>query len=251
MKAIIVEDELNVREGFMKLIQSFCPEVDVIATAESVESGIEVIRKHTFDVLFLDINLPDGSGFDLIYRLQKRDFKTVFVTAYDHYALDAFKISAVDYLLKPVSPDLLIKALDKININDHNIEQETKLNVLQDRIADQYKQSEKIILSDSEKFEVVDIQHIIYCEANSSYTIFHFQDGSRFITSTNLKEYERILSPYGFTRSHHSILVNLQHVKSLNKADGGSLILSNDLHVALSKRKKSQVIDSMKSYFVN
>ncbi len=251
MKAIIIEDEVNVREGFIKLIRTFCPEVDILATADGVESGLEILAKYRPDMLFLDINLPDGSGFDLIYRIQDRSFHTIFVTAYDHYALDAFKVSAVDYLLKPVSPDLLIKAVQKAGKKENEIENHMRFDVLKDRIKNTYEQSEKLILSDTERMELVHIHDIIYCEAKSSYTIFHLGGSRKFMASTNLKEYERILKPYGFIRSHHSILVNVQHIKSIQKTEGGSIILSNGNQVALSKRKKTQVFEAMKSYFIS
>ena len=250
MKAIVIEDELNVREGFIKLMNTFCPEINVVGTADSVESGIEVINSSDFDTLFLDINLPDGSGFDLLYRLEKRDFHVIFVTAYDHYAIDAFKISAVDYLLKPVSPDMLKNAISKIEVNN-DITEEERLSILGEKLEKRFSQDEKIILKDADSMQLVVISDIIYCEAEGSYSTFYLTSDRKIVTSLNLKEYERILKPYGFIRSHHSYLINLYQVVSLQKADGGSVMMSSQKSLPLSSRKKSNVVEAMKLRFVN
>lgn len=248
MKAIIIEDEINVRSGFIKMLNVFCPEVEVVAFAEDVESGISIINEHEFDVLFLDINLPDGSGFDLIYRIKEIDFHIIFVTAYDQYALDAFKVSASDYLMKPVSPDELQKAITKV-INDENFSSES-LEVLEDRIKEDYKQSEKIILKDKDTIKIVIVKDIIYCEAEGSYTCFHLVSGEKILTSMNLKEYDRILEPYGFIRTHHSYLINIDHVMSINKADS-TMDLTNGLKVPLATRKKNQVLEVLEKKFIS
>ena len=249
MRAIIVEDELNVREGFVKLINVFCPEVNVIGVAESVETALELIGKSEFEILFLDINLPDGSGFHLIHRLENRNFHIIFVTAYDQYAIDAFKISAVDYLLKPVSPDLLKKAIGKLK-NIPVKEEDSRFLVLNDRVEETYRSNEKIILKDGESMQLVVIEDIIYCNAEGSYTTFYLKNNRKIITSLNLKEYERMLSPYGFIRSHHSYLINLYHVSSVQKSDGGYIIMSDDSNLPLSIRKKAAVVEALKSKFV-
>lgn len=249
MRAIIVEDELNVREGFVKLINVFCPEVNVIGVAGSVETALELIDKSEFEVLFLDINLPDGSGFHLIHRLENRNFHIIFVTAYDQYAIDAFKISAVDYLLKPVSPALLKNALQKLKAIPADAEDE-RLEVLNERLDRTFKSSEKIILKDGESMQLVVIDDIIYCNAEGSYTTFYLKRDKQIITSLNLKEYERMLSPYGFIRNHHSYLINLNHIVSVQKSDGGYIIMSDNSNLPLSIRKKSAVVEALKSKFV-
>lgn len=248
MKAVIIEDELNVREGFVKLINTFCPEIDIVGKAETVEEGIRLISKTKFEILFLDINLPDGSGFDLLYRLSRREFQVIFVTAYDQYAIDAFKISAVDYLLKPVSPDLLKKAILKVN---HPIDQEGRLTILGEKLSKEFNQNEKIILKDSESMQIVEISDIICCEAEGSYTTFFLNEGRTIVTSLNLKEYERILVPYGFIRNHHSYLINLQKVQSLQRSDGGTIIMMDGKKLPLSTRKKAAVVEALKDRFVN
>ena len=251
MKAIIIEDEKNVREGFVKLLNTFCPEIEVVNVAGDVESGIDIVMQSNFDILFLDINLPDGSGFDLLHRLKKRDFNTIFVTAYDQYAIDAFKISAVDYLLKPVSPDLLKKAIIKVKEQAQKTTTDDIIDVTRQRMHRNFSQTEKIILRGADNMQIVVIMDVIYCAAEGSYTKFYLQDNREIMVSMNLKEYEHLLEPYGFARCHHSFLINLYHVTSLQKADGGTVIMTGGISLPLSTRKKSNIVEALKERFVN
>ncbi len=251
MRAIIIEDELNVREGFIKLLKAFCPEISVVGIADTVESGLQIIKESDFDLLFLDINLPDGSGFDLIHRLSEREFHLIFVTAYNQYALDAFKISAVDYLLKPVSPDLLINAIKKVQ-SYHSIQDtDQQLETLKEKTLTRPSQESKIILKDLESMHLIQIKDIMYCIADGSYTCFYLTDGRTITTSLNLRQYDDTLRPYQFIRPHHSYLVNIHHVKSLKKSEGSALIMSNHAQLPVSFRKKSQIIETMKKAFIS
>jgi len=179
MRAIIIEDEINVRAGFIKMLNKFCPEVQVVAEADGVEKGFEIIRAHDFDVLFLDINLPDGTGFDLLKRFDDIPFDVIFVTAYDQYALDAFKISASDYLMKPVSPIDLKSSIEQIAQN--NTHRALTQQVLKERLSTNFQQEEKIIIRNSESLEIVEVSHINYCQADGSYTSIHLQDKTKLI----------------------------------------------------------------------
>ena len=172
MKVLVIEDEINVRKGFVKMLNAFCKDVEVVGVADSVESGLQLIQSTTFDVLFLDINLPDGSGFDLMYRLPKIHFKLIFVTAYDKYAVDAFKLSAVDYLLKPVAPDLLQKAVDKARISIQSNDRLVSIDTLRSNQSEKDKSKRKIILKDQDSLHLILIEEIIYCFAEGSYTNF-------------------------------------------------------------------------------
>lgn len=248
MKAIIIEDEHNVREGFIKMLNRFCPEVNIIGSAGSVETGLELVQECEFDVLFLDINLPDGSGFDLLYQLSDRNFNVIFVTAYNQYAIDAFKVSASDYLMKPVSPDELKKALLNIRTQTRFIPKE-QTEIIKHRIEKKFNQSEKIILKDADRVQIVEINDIIFCEANGSYTLFFKTDGEKILTSIILKEYERILAPYGFQRCHKSYLVNLEHIISIEKSES-VLLLSHNQSVPLSVRKRNELLNVINNRFI-
>lgn len=250
MKAVVIEDEINVREGFIKMLNAFCPEVTVVATAENVEKGIELVNRQTFDLLFLDINLPDGSGFDLMHRVQNRDFKLIFVTAYDKYAIDAFKLSAVDYLLKPVSPDLLNKAIQKVKDVTQKAVNQAQLEVLNTNLLRQVDQTNKIVLRDQDSLHLIQVKDIVYCRAEGSYTTFVLTNGTKIMTSLNLKEYENLLLPYNFVRSHHSYLINLNQVVEVKKNDGGSLIMTDKSQLPISARKRAMILEEIKRVFI-
>ena len=250
MRAILIEDESNVRRGFVKLLHSFCPQVEVIGEAETLEAGLNLINTCEFDILFLDINLPDGSGFDLIYQTPVRNFHTIFVTAYDQYALDAFKVGAIDYLLKPVAPDELCKAVHRVENSKKVYPGADNINSAKSYMEENRDPSEKIILRDAESIYVVAFSEILYCNAEGAYTKFNFTDRDSIITSLNLKEYERLLEPYGFIRCHNSYLTNIAHITEVKKTDGGAVIMSNGKSLPLSFRKKPIVVKSLKDRYL-
>lgn len=250
MKAIVIEDEINVRRAFMKALDAFCPEVQLLSYAGSVADGVEMVDNSKFDILFLDINLPDGSGFDLLSQVENKDYAIIFVTAYDEHAIKAFKLSAVDYLLKPVSPDFLISAVEKAK-KLRDLDDKSNIEIAQGHMKANFEQSNKLILKDQESLYIKQIKDILYCQAEGSYTRFKFVDGSIILTSTNLKEYEQLLSPFKFTRNHHSFLCNLYHVVEIKKVDGGSIVMSDGSVLPISARKKAGIMDQMKALFIN
>lgn len=252
VRAIVIEDEINVRQGFVKMLGVFCPSVQVVGTAATIEEGLSVIASTTFELLFLDINLPDGSGFDLVHRLPRRNFAIVFVTAYDQYAVDAFKVSAIDYLLKPVTPDLLVQAVNKVSRQlAHTTPSLQHLEILEDRLRKNYEQSAKIILKDAQSLHLIVVEDILSLQADGSYTHFLLRDGRRITTSLNLKEYSGLLQPYGFVRPHHSYLVNVHHISQFSKQDGGLLIISDGSQIPVSTRKKAQLLEELNNHFIN
>lgn len=251
MKAIIIEDEINVLEAFVKMLNTFLPQVEIMATANSISDGIEIIEANHFDILFLDINLPDGSGLDLIRKLDNIDFNVIFVTAYDQYAIDAFKLSAVDYLLKPVNPELLIQAVQKVagrsspNLNNqqnqivHNLYSENK------------NQDQKIIIADKDAYRIIPLSDIVYCKADGAYTEFHLRSKKKIISSHNLKEYERLLDPFQFFRCHHSFLINLHEVEEVKKQDGFSIKLKSGHLIPVSTRRKKSLLEALNSLYLS
>lgn len=247
MRAIIIEDEVNVRSGFVKMLNRFCPEVIIVAEADSVEKGYKVIHDNEFDILFLDINLPDGTGFDLLKRFDELSFDVIFVTAYDQFAIDAFKISASDYLMKPVSPKELKKSIDQLaqNKTQRGLTQQ----VLKERLNTSYKQEDKIIIRNAESLELVLVSDINYCQADGSYTSIHLINKTKLIASLHLKEYERLLQPYGFERAHHSYLVNLNHIHSINKVES-YLNMKDNVQIPISQRKKNALVLSLEKRFL-
>jgi len=252
LKAILIEDEYNVRQGFLKLLDRYCNDVEVIGQAESVEDGLSLINKSDIDILFLDINLPDGTGFDLINQVEEVNFHIIFVTAYNQYAVDAFKLSAVDYLLKPISPDLLIKAIEKVKKIDpiRSNPQKSQISNLQTFMSKPNNPDNKIIVRYQGGLQLLPIKDIVYCCAEGSYTFFKLADGTKYLASVYLKEYGKLLEPYDFARCHHSYLINLRQVKEIKKSDGGSCVMNDGTSVPISSRKRNFIIEKLGKLFI-
>jgi len=241
MRAIIVDDEAKSRNTLKSSLEKYTPDIEVVADAASVVEALKKIKEFQPDLLFLDVQLPDGSGFDILELLPNLSFKIIFVSAYDKYAIDAFKFSAIDYLLKPVEPDLLIKAVEKSSREDKLESLEGKLNVL----LGNRKRIEKIALPSTNGLELVKVKNILYCQADSNYTIFHLQNNQQVMVSRSLKEYDEILTPQGFYRIHQSYLIKLSFVKKYIKGEGGSVILENGKELDVSRRRKEGFIQAI------
>ncbi|MCF8357933.1 MAG: LytTR family DNA-binding domain-containing protein [Prolixibacteraceae bacterium] len=244
IKAIIIDDEQNGRENLRGAIEKFCPEIEVMAEAGSAISGIEAIQEHNPDLVFLDIEMPGGNGFKVLEFFDRPKFGVIFVTAYDQYAIQAIRFSAIDYLLKPLNVIDLKNAVDRFI---HRQKEQTEL------LLSQFKQNnsrqtanKKIALPTTDKIEFHEIKTILRCEGEINYTNFHFTNGSKLLISKTLAEFEEILEPYGFVRTHKTHMVNLQHVKTFNKADGCSLTLTNGTSVPVSRRRKMYVLEKLK-----
>ncbi|MBZ0242624.1 MAG: LytTR family DNA-binding domain-containing protein [Bacteroidales bacterium] len=241
MRAIIVDDEAKSRNTLIASINNHTPQIEIVADATSVVEALKKIKEHQPDILFLDVQLPDGSGFDILELLPNLSFKIIFVSAYDKYAIEAFKFSAIDYLLKPVEPELLIKAVDRLSKESKLESLEGKLNVL----LSNRNQVKKIALPSTNGLELVKVKDIIYCQADVNYTIFHLADNKQILVSKPLKEYDEILSPQGFYRIHQSYLIKLGYVKKYVKGEGGTVILENGKELDVSRRRKEGFIQAI------
>jgi two-component system LytT family response regulator len=244
LRTILIDDEESVRRTLEKLVKRYCPNVKLIAEAFSVASGMDAIRKHNPDLILLDIKMDDGTGFDLLEQLEPVDFKVIFITAYDQYAIKAIKFSALDYLLKPVDPDELVSAVtkaEKILLHEMN----RQLSTLAENIRSENNANRKIILKTFDSIHLVKLHEINYCESDDNYTKFHLLDGSTILVSNTLKEYDEMLSEYGFFRSHKSYLINLLHIGRFEKAEGGSIVLANNIKLPVASRKKEQLLDML------
>jgi two-component system LytT family response regulator len=243
IKAIIVDDELNNREKLLNLLLKNCPTIKVVGEANGVRSGISKIREKNPDLIFLDIRMGDGTGFDLLKRFDTIDFKVIFVTAFEEFALKAFRFSAIDYLLKPVDPLELKDAVEKVS-QQLTHEHQQRLNNLASSI--QSGRLNKIALKDAENIHLVNIDDIIHCLADGNYIRFVLSNQSDILISKNLKEFEELLAGSGFLRVHKSHLINLPHAKRFEKANGGFVVMSNDDRVPVASRKKEQLLDIFK-----
>ncbi len=242
LRTIIIDDEVLMRQTLVKLVREYCPKVKLVARAGSVKTGVEAVKKHHPDLILLDIKMDDGTGFDLLRQLEPIDFKIIFITAYDEYAIKAIKFSALDYLLKPVEPEDLVNAVnkaEKLVLKELN----SQLSVLENHMQSGNLSSKKIILKTFDHIHLVKIADIIYCESDDCYARFHLMDGNKIMVSNTLKEYDELLSGYGFFRVHKSYLINLLHVLRFEKAEGGSIVLTNENILPVSFRKREQLLE--------
>lgn len=239
LKVIIIDDEESGRSALRNFIAEICRDVTVVAEADGVASGIGQIILQKPDLVFLDVRMQDGTGFDLLEKIPERDFQVVFVTSFDHYAVQAFRFSAVDYLLKPVDPDLLSDAIEKARIAQNRSDISSKLDVLVSNIG----KLEKLAIPSVEGIRFVRIDEIVRCESDDNYTTVFMRNGEKIVVSKTLKDYERLLSDMHFCRVHKQHLVNLKYVEKYVPGDGGYLILEDGSHVDVSRRKKDQLLD--------
>ncbi len=242
MKILLVDNEKEVRELLKDMITAIAPDIFQLEEAEGVMSGIQKINSFKPDILFLDVEMNDGTGFDLLYKIGTPSFQLIFTTAHNKYAVQAFKCSAIDYLLKPVDFNELDKALQKAKTNIFGNSLSKQIEILMQQLSAKDSADKQIVLKDSEASYFVKISDILYCEAEGSYTKFYFATETPIIISKNLSTYEDLLSIYGFVRTHHSYLVNASKIKMYDKTDGGTLILTSGHTVPISHRKKDYVM---------
>lgn len=244
IKTIIIDDEKDAR--FMlrnHLDRNFKNEISIISEANSVETGTEVIRQLKPDLVFLDIQMGDGTGFDLLEQLTEKDFEVVFVTAYNQYALKAFNFSALGYLMKPIKTDELVQTVNTIiqHFNKFRLSAEKRLKVLIENYGDD-KKIKKIVIPSAKGFDVIAIENIIRLEGDRNYTNFITTDKSKISSSKTMAEYEGLLSEYGFFRIHQSTIVNLRYVKGYIKGDGGMAELVNGDQLQISRNRKNEFL---------
>jgi two-component system, LytTR family, response regulator len=237
LRTIIVDDEENIRILLKGILKSHCPGVAVVAEARNVAEAYEAITRLKPDLLLLDVRLGDGTGFGLLEKFEKIDFRIIFVTSYEEYALKALKLSAVDYIVKPVIARELVAAIDKAK-QIIGTEEEKQVRVLVDNSRTHAHQEKKIVLRTADRFHFVMVGDIIRCESDSSYTKFFLEDGSSILISKTLKEFEDVLAGFGFFRPFKSDLINMRHIKAFDKSDGGFIIMSDNSRVPLSDRKR-------------
>jgi two-component system, LytTR family, response regulator len=243
MKAVIVEDEMHSRETLRNLIEEFCLDVEVAGMAGSVKDAVELIRQVKPQVVFLDIELQVGSGFDVLAQVSDLSFDVIFTTAYEHYAIRAIKFSSLDYLLKPIDLEELQQAIAKARTHQNEFSQRQQLDVLLANMAG--KGMKKICLATADRLEFVKVEEIVMCEASGSYTQVYLKDNKKILVSKNLKEYETLLADENFMRVHNSFLINLNEVKQFVKSEGGYILMNNNQQVSVSPKKRDEFFTRM------
>lgn len=241
LKAVIIDDEEMGREMLVHLLTEYCPQVEVVGVCDAIAPGIEMLKASQPDVLFLDIKMPQGTGFDLLDRMAETDFEVIFTTAHADYAIKAFKVDAIDYLLKPIDPEELKAAVGKVEKLAKTSDQHGELKELLLKM-NKKANVDQIALPTSEGLSFIKTDHVIRCEADGAYTKAILEDGKELLFSKNLKELENLLSDKGFYRIHHSHLINLKHVRHFMKSGGGQVIMSDKSVVDISRRKREAFI---------
>lgn len=242
MNAIIIDDMPLAIANLKADLEEHCPDIQVVGEANGVVTGLKLLKTKEIDLLFLDIDLQDGEGFDILELLPEYTFQVIFTTASNDHAIRAFQVSALDYLLKPIDPTLLVNAVSKAKQN-HPISK-GQYQVLQDRLSET-PASNKIALHTQDQILISDIDDIIRCEANGNYTLFYFKSKSKLLVTKTLKDFEKVLSSYNFLRTHQSHLINLDRVLSYVKTEGGYILMDDESRVPVSVRKKSEVMETL------
>lgn len=250
IRTLLIDDEPRGLSSLQKLLQMNCPDADIIGCCSDAAEASEKILSLRPDLVLLDIAMPETNGFELLQKLPVIDFEIIFVTAHNNYMTQAFRFSAVDYLLKPVEEDLLAEAVKRaakrIEEKGGALQVETLLHNVRHLNT---PQKIKLCIPSLRGFQVVEISEIIYCEASSNYTNFHFTGRASICSSKAIHEYEELLADSNFVRVHKSFVVNLEHVKEYIRGEGGSVILSNNHEVEVSRRKKDLLMTKMKEYY--
>jgi two-component system LytT family response regulator len=243
IRCVIVEDELNSREALKAMLKRFCPDVLLCGEAEGVESGKEIIDLHHPDLVFLDIEMRDGSGFRLLEKFGNIDFEVVFTTAFEQFALKAIRYQVLDYLLKPIVPDELIAAVEKVKEIKEKKNSLKNIENLIHNYQSNAPEKRKLSLATTEKIHIVDVGTIIRCESDNYYTHFYFTDGKHLLISKTLKEIEAMLEEDEFIRPHKSHLINIKFIQNFNRSDVSSLTLTDGTQIPVSRRKKDKVLE--------
>lgn len=243
LKAVIVEDNVLTAELIASIIETCCPQVEIKGVAHDIENALKIIKEKTPNLVFFDINLHGGTSFDILEKLDHINFKIIFITSFDTYALKAIKLSALDYLLKPVNSAELTNAIKKaeevISFENTRIQ----INALRNNIQNKKKEFEKIVLKTLESVYLIDVKDIIRCESGGSYTFFYLNNGKKITVSKLLKEYDELLQDQGFIRVHQSHLININYIDRFDKKEGGLLIMKDGANVPVSYRKKDELFE--------
>ena len=243
LKAVIVEDEAKCREVLRELLKAYCTDIEIVAEADSVDTGVKAIAKYHPDVLFLDVEINGGTGFDVLDQAGELDASVIFTTAYDQFALKAFKFSAIDYLLKPIDIDDLKTAVGRVtSMTERNVSHYQIQNLLSNL---RNPQEEPVLLvSTLDAVEFIPIRDIIRCEAQGAYTQLMLRDSKPVMVSKVIKEYEFMLKEHGFYRVHQSHLINLKEVRKYVKADN-YLLMRDGAQIQLARSRKEEFFNAM------
>jgi two-component system, LytTR family, response regulator len=249
VKAFIIDDEFQSRNFLKNMLQQYFPEIAMAGEASTVKEGLQGIKECNPNIVFLDIQMNGETGFDLLNSLPVINFALIFTTAFDQYAIKAFRFNAIDYLLKPIVTDELVEAINKVKqkmayaqpVSKEQVEQ------LHHDIQNPKKIHDKIAIPTAEGFIIIPVNEIVYCHADSNYTKFYLTDKKCILSSYTLKQYDEILTLQSFFRAHRSYLINLEHVKMYRRGEGGEIVMSNGHEIELSRTHKDEFLHLLKA----
>ena len=243
MKAIIIDDEINCSKALSILLQKYCPEIAVVSTCKDGLEGLDAINQSSPDIVFLDIQMPGMNGFEMLEKLPSFDFHLVFTTSHDEYALKAFRFSAIDYLLKPIDKNELMRAMDKLR--KVNRTSSRQVEAFLQRVHHPLQNINKIALPTMEGLQMIAVNSIISCESDDNYTILCLNDRKKMVVSCTLKDIEELLSDYSFIRVHRSHLVNPNEIEKYVKGEGGYLVMSDGNNIDVSRSRKEELLKKL------
>jgi two-component system LytT family response regulator len=249
MRAIIVDDEANSRDSIKRMLHVSCPTIEIVGEGDGVESGYSSIIKNEPDLVFLDIKMPDGTGFDLLNKFPEINFKIIFVTAYEEYAIKAFKFNAIDYVTKPIDPNELKQAVERASLSkpESSITDTVRLLLESINKVNSSNQHKKIVLRTLNTIHVIEVGRIIRCESDRNYTVFHLTGGEKILVSRSMKEYHELLEENSFFRVHNSHIINLNFVRKFQR-DELICLLTDNTSVPVSYRKRDELMTLLNSF---
>ena len=241
ISAILIDDEFSSLQNLEQKLIEFCPDINIVAMAQKPEDAIVLIRQHKPQVIFLDIEMPRMNGFRMLDELGEYDFEIVFTTAYNHYAVDAIRISAFDYLTKPIAIKDLQNAVERL-INSRKNFTKDKVELLRSSLSSVKSQEEKIAIPTGDGLEFIPIKTILHIESSSNYSKLFFSDGKNILVTKQLGEFEELLSPFNFFRVHNSHLINLAYIRKYIRGEGGQVVMQNGDVIDVARRKKESFL---------
>lgn len=243
IRAIIIDDEPGNCENLQNLLAKYCPQIEVLESQNDIQTAVESIIVQKPELVFLDIELAEGTGFDLLEMLPTTNFEVIFVTAFDQYALKAIKFCALDYLLKPVNISELVKAVSRFEERQSEKSENKRMHLLLENLSTPLK---RIVLPLSDKMEFVNVDQILRCQGDGNYSHVYLKSGEKHMVCKALKEFDELLSEHNFLRIHQSHLINLNEVKSYVKSDGGYIKMKDDTSVSISRQRREMVLEKLK-----
>jgi len=243
MNAIIIDDEKNQRSVIRQILKKYCPDISVVGEVADIDDAFSLIKTHYPDLIFLDVEMPHGSGFDLLTKFDKIPFEVIFVTGFGHYAVKAFEFNALHFIQKPIDDRGIIQAVARARTRMQEKARTDYYKVVLENLRHPMNLENQIAIPLVEGFEFIKVKDIVRCKSDAGSTFIYLSNNKRIFSSKNLKEYQNLLADYNFYRVHNSHLINMNHIKKYLKPDGGTIVMSDNSEIPVSRRRKDAFLD--------